>query len=41
MTMTRTDGFLTVSISPDSTVPVGVATDLIGQTLLNSQNSEL
>ena len=36
MTMTRTDGFLTVSISPDSTVPVGVATDLIGQTLLNS-----
>ena len=36
MYVTSTDGFLNVSISPDSTAPLGAATDLIGQTLLNS-----
>jgi len=36
MSMTSKDGFLTVSVSPDSIAPIGAATDLIGQTLLNS-----
>lgn len=36
MSMTSKDGFLIVSVSPDSIAPIGAATDLIGQTLLNS-----
>ena len=36
MTMSSADGFLSVSVSTESTAPVGAATDLIGQTLLNS-----
>ena len=36
MTMSSADGFLSVSVSTESTAPIGAATDLIGQTLLNS-----
>jgi len=36
MIASSADGFLSVSVSPHSTAPIGVATDLVGQTLLNS-----
>ena len=36
MVVSSADGFLSVSVSPHSTAPIGVATDLVGQTLLNS-----
>ena len=36
MIASSADGFLSVSVSQHSTVPIGVATDLVGQTLLNT-----
>ncbi len=36
MIASSADGFLSVSVSPHSTAPIGVATDLVGQALLNS-----
>ena len=36
MVVSSADGFLSVSVSPHSTAPIGVATDLVGQTLLSS-----
>ena len=36
MTLSSADGFLAVAVSSESTAPIGVATDMIGQSLLNS-----
>jgi filamentous hemagglutinin family protein len=36
MIASSADGFLSVSVSQHSTAPIGVATDLVGQTLLNT-----
>jgi|GEM_PF-1323855 len=36
MMISSTDGFLSVSLSPEAVIPPGTATDLIGHTILNS-----